>query len=133
MAYIEFLGTVAILQHLYMTVAYIRCELDISASVSTVGIWTWVAIHLVGVLDEQNFADLSEHFFQNRNFLSFPFFLVIYMFVSLRVCQHKVGQKSVRAHSTQHASADPCALHLHTVQLRYWMRISHHCDHTCYW
>jgi hypothetical protein len=52
MAYIEFLGTVAILQHLYMTVAYIRCELDISASVSTVGIWTWVAIHLVGVVDE---------------------------------------------------------------------------------
>lgn len=95
MAYIECLGTATILRHLYMTVAYIRCELDISASVSTVGIWTWVAIHLVGDLDGQDFANLSERFFQNRNSLSFSFFLGYYMFVSLCACQNKVGQSEV--------------------------------------
>jgi hypothetical protein len=59
----------------------------------------------------QSISFRTEIFF---HFLSFWLFICLFHYVYVKI---RSVRKSVRAHSTQHASADPCALHLHTVQL----------------
>lgn len=71
MAYIYFLGTVAVLYYLYMTVAYIGHGLGIFLRCRLLGFGLWVVIYWLefwmSMLGAQIFANISEKSFQRSN------------------------------------------------------------------